>query len=89
MFQDRRVIVAVAVRFRDLVMSMQMPARHHDLLWAVAAAGINPHDCDQGFLDRRGVYLSRMTARTLAIAHGQVKEDDLPSGAELFSEDLW
>lgn len=85
----KRGIVAVALRLNDLIISMPAPARHHDVAQAMAAAGIEPHTADQGFLDHRGIYLSRITARIVAGQHNQINKAQMEAGGDLFSEDLW
>lgn len=84
-----RGIVAVALRLNDLIISMPAPARHHDVAQAMAVAGIEPHAADQGFLDHRGIYLSRATARIVAGQHNQINRAQMEAGGDLFSEDLW
>lgn len=84
-----RGIVAAACRFDDLTLSMPAPARHGDILFALEAIGVDPVSVDQGFLDHRGVYLSRRTAKIVAGQHRQINRAQMEAGGDLFSEDLW
>lgn len=87
--QSQRGIVAVACRLGDLTISMPSPARHGEVLWAMDAAGLTPALADQGFLDHRGLYLGRRTAKIVAAQFGQISVDCHNGHPELFSEDLW
>lgn len=85
-----RGIVAVACRIGPLTISMPAPARHHDCLREIRALGLDPLGADQGFLDHRGLFLSRRVAGIVAAQHGQVTASYFHEGArDLFSEDLW
>lgn len=89
------MIVAVAVRFGDAVLSMPPPARHHHVLQVADGLGldalVSPED--QGFLTSSGSYVGREKALRIALDAGQLREDTARSGGyageELFSEDLW
>lgn len=75
-------IVAAAVRYKGLTVSLPAPARHHHILHVLDDPG-ETHD--QGFLTSTGRYVDRVEGGALAKRYG-VK---LNYGAKLFSEDLW
>lgn len=80
-------IVAAAVRYHGLTISLPPPARHHDLigtLWHQTGHVLTAEE--QGFLTSAGHFADRKSAAMIAIASGQVQS--LPH-ADLFSEDLW
>lgn len=87
--QSQRGIVAAACRLNDMIISMPAPARHGEVLWAMDAAGLNPALADQGFLDHRGLYLGRETAKIVAAQWGQITMECHHGHPELFTEDLW
>ncbi|WP_300534907.1 hypothetical protein [uncultured Mameliella sp.] len=87
-------IVAAAIRDEGtgLTFSLPAPARHHDVLRAMTALGLDAmkigHPDAQGFLTDTGRFLGRIGAACCAIDAGQI--DALKFNArELFSEDLW
>lgn len=83
-------IVAAAVHAYGATWSLPRPARHHNVLWAIDAAGLcamTPGPDAQGFLTSDGRFVGRQEAARIAISAGQV-EKVLPCG-DLFSEDLW
>lgn len=87
-----RGIVAAALRINDVTLSMPAPARHGDLFAALVGLGIDIHNVDhvdQGFLDHRGLYLSRTSAKIVANRFGQVTRGSLERMPELYSEDIW
>lgn len=87
-----RGIVAAALRIKDVTLSMPAPARHGDLFAALVGIGIDIHEVgeiDQGFLDHRGLYLSRTSAKIVANRFGQVSRESLERMPELYSEDVW
>lgn len=84
-----RGIVAAACQVGEVTISMPAPARHHDILRAMDAMGIQPGSECQGFLDHRGVFLGRKTAKIKAADFGQVEMADIDRQPMLFSEDLW
>lgn len=87
-----RGIVAAALRINDVTLSMPAPARHGDLFAALVGLGIDIHNVDhvdQGFLDHRGLYLSRTSAKIVANRFGQVTRESLERMPELYSEDIW
>jgi hypothetical protein len=90
------MIVAAAIRSGKLVCSMPAPARHHDVMYAMADAGlpITREAAEQGFLTATGQFATRREALGIAENAGQhlARYDDGYTGyqgPELFSEDLW
>jgi len=82
-------IVAAAVRFNGLTISMPAPARHSDILRRLY--DIDPSaaiECQQGFIDRDGDFLDRESAKTLVAVTGQ-QTIRATHATQLFSEDLW
>ena len=79
--RDHDNVLGVAIKRGDLVCSLMKPARHHDVIRAMASIGvITPigHDGDvQGFLTILGFQDRKQTAEM--IGHK----------GKLFSEDLW
>ena len=48
-----------------------------------------PHGDDQGFVTECGRYVRRAPARMIALANGQITDDNTTHPRELFSEDLY
>ena len=92
--QTRPPITHVAIRYNDQIWSLPKPHRHQDIFRVIMY--LNPEikcipfldDDDYGFLDEKGKYLRRHSAKINAILHGQIK-DDLCTGRFMKSEDLW
>ena len=87
-------VVAVAIKYNELLFSLPAPARHHNVLHKMflplgeGGLGLNkslPHE--QGFLSSSGNFLSRTDAAQLALLNGQVSKLIVPPN--LYSEDLW
>ena len=79
-------IVAAAVQYRGLTISLPRPNRHHHILHLLPMR--IALTCSQGFIDSNGDFLDRKQAKL------RVKETGQPTIAdhqprELFSEDLW
>lgn len=69
---------------------MPWPARHHDVLRELDGLGLDAINADQGFLDHRGLFLSRHAAKIMAFDFGQIDRDRFENGLrDLHSEDLW
>lgn len=90
-------IVAAAVQYRGITLSLQPPARHHTILQTMdILVGISQdelHSAYQGFLTSEGRYVNRVEAYYMAYKTNQFK-GELASRRnmekpELFSEDLW
>lgn len=85
-------IVAAAIRIGGITISMPRPARHGEILWSASSSGISDEalaKADQGFLDHRGLFLDRKTARIVAVSWNQLIERAQTHSPELFSEDVW
>lgn len=94
MISRQRRIVAAAVRYGGVTVTLPAPARHHHILQAMHrqfGAGIThefgPKIEDQGFITDDGVYVERDMAAKIALLAGQVEKLNAPP--ELYSEDLW
>lgn len=81
---------------RDGIVYVSMrPGRHFHVIRWMAERDYNRHRgkinsvCEQGFFTNKFRYIGREEARALAIANGQVREQDLTHSREIFSEDLW
>jgi hypothetical protein len=82
-------IVAAAVKEGEVVCSVPRPGRHHNVMRAMAAAGIPiPIVGQQGFVTSEGRFVNRFEARDIARAAGQIIQKTGPAD-ELFSEDVW
>lgn len=71
---------------------MPAPARHGDVQIAAQAAGFPIESvlpAGQGFLDHRGLFLDRKSARVMAERYGQIEQSRDAGMEELFSEDVW
>lgn len=87
---DNRIAAAAVLdTITDTVYTMDAPARHHDIVHALAAAGHPQVGTDeQGFITQHGFWLRRKPARAVAVRAKQL----LPRArdhSELFSEDVW
>lgn len=81
-------IVAAAMVYNGVTCSLPAPARHGDIINAIARSLGEAHwpiSGEQGFLTDRGRFVDREIAREIAFAAGQTPEHD----GNLFSEDLW
>ncbi len=85
----------VASSLRDKVTgnvwSIINPGRHHHVIRYMHERGDGKYvaGAEQGFMTDKNRHIDRPTARALAIANGQVKEENLVSSRHIFSEDLW
>jgi hypothetical protein len=86
--KDLRVVAAAVLR-DDLIYTMPPPARHHDIVHAMAKNGLAQRGSDeQGFLLNDGHFCMRKAARIVAEDAGQLIRT--PEHKELlFSEDVW
>ncbi|RUV69696.1 MAG: hypothetical protein EOR26_05215 [Mesorhizobium sp.] len=81
-------IVAVAVRFKGLTVTLPAPARHGDVLHPLHDfTGCVLGGEDQGFLTSTGRFVDRKHAVDIARAAGQIETPRWPP--DLYSEDLW
>ncbi len=93
------MIVSVAVKIGDLILSLPRPARHHNVVHMfnrLFKESSRPHwsyeEEVQGFLDDKGNFLTRLEAMTHVKECGQKLVARPPNGykgQELYSEDLW
>lgn len=84
-------IIAAAVRFNGVTLSLPPPARHFHIVNTLCdTLGGNTRYSqpdDQGFLTDAAEFVGREEAKLIAEAAGQMRK---PSPhRELFSEDLW
>lgn len=83
------VIIAAAIKAGDVVVTVERPGRHGNL---ISAAGRITGDCMQGgehgFLTSYGRFVDRTEAAQIAVARGQGAPRDV-CNSRLFSEDLW
>lgn len=90
-------IVAAAVQYRGVTLSLPPPARHHTILQTMdILVGISQdelHSSYQGFLTNEGRYVNRVEAWYIAYKADQLihlKGDEKSfRKPELYSEDLW
>ena len=84
-------IVAVAIRYKGMIISTPAPARHGDVLEAMHRAfgdpGFAEDPINQGFLTDTGRYVERIPAVEIAVKAGQIEKPNWPPN--LYSEDLW
>jgi hypothetical protein len=85
--EEKRQIVAVAVRKHEAVASLPKPARHVNLLAELRYVGIDADDWEQGFMTSDGQYVTRFQARAIAVKSGQIVKAKCPP--DLYSEDVW
>jgi hypothetical protein len=72
---------ALRMRLSGVVLSLEQPMRHHDIIHALAEWADRPvkhQEIEQGFLTATGRFIDREHAARLCGREGQ-----------LFSEDLW
>lgn len=84
------MIVATAVKYGDLIVSLPRPNRHHHILnYAHTQYGLKLGQY-QGFLTSDGQFLDREDAASHAISCGQVPNiEAMHIPGTLISEDLW
>lgn len=85
-------ITGVAVCANDLIYAMPAPNRHCDIMFRLFAVNkelFNDKNTEQGFITTTGEFVNRRQGLRLALAAGQVLEENLVAPPELFSEDLW
>lgn len=89
-------IVAAALLIGGVVHSIERPARHHTVMYAIDA--LDPrHWTDhglgretQGFLTSEGRFVDRAEAAGIAILAGQADPDEVARrGGLLYSEEVW
>lgn len=90
------MIIAAALRYDRVILSIPVPARHGDILHAIYHQ-FGDYDLEQGFLTDKGEFLDRKEAMKHAVLCGQgtprrdvmAREQIVYQGPELYSEDLW
>ena len=86
------MIVSAALEISGMILSLERPARHHDILHLAYdldfnVPGLSP--C-QGFLDDKGRFMNREQAYDHVIEIGQWLREPLnDSLKKLFSENVW
>ena len=86
-------IIAAAVSFKGVTLSMPPPARHYHIVNTLCDTLGAPEDAryaapdDQGFLTDEGRFVGRLEAMDIAREAGQLKKQ--PPCKALFTEDLW
>jgi hypothetical protein len=81
-------IISVGILYKDLIVSLPPPARHHSVLHPLVAIVdeiIGPRE--QGFVTSTGRWVDRTEGASIAIAAGQIEALNWPP--HLYSEDLW
>jgi hypothetical protein len=87
---DLLFVIGVAIMAKGCLMcSLPKPKRHHDVIKAMAASGMDvPIIGEQGFILSNGSFADRKYARKVAEQSGQLLER-ASSGPDLFSECVW
>lgn len=86
------IIVGVACKVGDLMLSLPAPNRHCDIMYRTFKFNRDlflDKDTEQGFITSKARFVGRREGLILALKTGQVKEENLIAPPELFSEDLW
>ena len=85
------MIVGVAIRGEDFEVYLPKPARHHDVIRALAKTGMKtPIKGEQGFIDDELGFVGRLVAGQIAQEAGQLLDEGKRlSRFGLFSEDVW
>lgn len=86
---NRRIVCAACISDKGV---MVIGPRHWDMVMHELnkSVGINAHTAEQGFIDQRGVFLSREEAFEVATAAGQIRhKSGNPNSKKLFSEDIY
>lgn len=77
-------ITYAAIRYPDG--EIATARRHYQIIYLQGILGRFSRDCEQGFLDSEGNFLTREQAKEVALESGQISPDHQGT---LFSEDLW
>lgn len=86
------IIVAAAISFDNVTISLPKPARHAEVMISAEAFMKEGYvgDSDQGFLTSTGRFVNRVQAFQIAWMAKQIVKHPRGTGKpELFSEDLW
>lgn len=91
-----RIVAAAIFHMPGMICFLVSPARHHDIIRAMAQAGLQtPITGTQGFITSTGRFVGRREARGIAEEAGQLIECEqdgvkfIREHSELFSEDVW
>lgn len=90
MTDAREIIVAAAIQYEGVTISLPQPARHGQVLHCAEQflpEYVIPAVC-QGFLTSAGRFVNRVQARQIACVGGQ-EPKTTGNERDLFSEDLW
>lgn len=80
-------IFCSAIKYNKIVI---VGKRHNDCIASLSKiTNKNCDDCEQGFIDEDGIFLTREQARERAIECDQVNPHKTWSMTKLFSEDLY
>lgn len=79
-----------AAVYKDgIIYSMPRPARHHNVLHAMIASGVDDRGSEQGFVTTLSRFVRRKPALRIADKAGQLKSEPTAPYHGLFSEDVW
>lgn len=79
-----------AAVYKDgIIYSLSRPARHHNVLHAMIASGVDDLGSEQGFVTTMGRWVRRKPALRIAAKAGQLKGEPTAPYHGLFSEDVW
>lgn len=83
--------MAAMIDLQGVIHVLPRPNRH----WHISQVGMkfrgvdNFHHWKSGFVTNTGRYVGRKEAREIALAAGQIKDDETYQPDTLFSEDVW
>lgn len=88
---EKRRVVAAACRAKDGTIFVGIRHFSPDMVKMFALAGYSGQmaDCDQGFVDQWGCYLTRQEAFEIALRQGQYRPYPPYNFGTLYSEDLY
>jgi len=86
---ENETIEKAAIRFRDIVVFVERPGKHHTIIHELAYLGLKTpiNTEDDGFLTSTGRFVDRIEAAKIALNAGQIEKLSVPPN--LYSEDLW
>ena len=90
MTDAREIIVAAAIQYEGVTISLPQPARHGQILQCAEQflPDYGVHCTCQGFLTSTGRFVNRVQARQIAYVAGQ-ETKTTGNERDLYSEDLW
>ena len=95
MSQIQRRVVCAAIRGEDGSLLLGIRHYSHDMYAQITARRdgenfMHRHDCDQGFVDQHGLFMSRGEAYLVALGANQIiRPEACLHKAELYSESLY